>query len=59
MLSSSSILDVLFIFIVTVCIAYIFGFILVKMVDNKISQIKIEIPSSSFENFENKKKRTK
>ncbi len=55
MFSSSSILDVLFVFIVTVCIAYIFGFILVKMVDNKMSQIKIEIPSSSLENFENKK----
>ncbi len=52
--SSNSILDVLFIFIITVAIAYIFGFILVRMVDKRFDQIQSS-QSIFMENFQNNK----
>jgi hypothetical protein len=54
MFSSSSILNILFIFVVTVSIAYIFGIVLVRTMDERLSKIKIE-PSQEF--FENKNKK--
>ncbi len=63
MFSSNSILDVLFIFIITVSIAYIFGFTLVRMMDQRFQEIQQQLPKSSeeksifMENFENSNKK--
>jgi hypothetical protein len=40
-------LNILFIFVVTVSIAYIFGIVLVRTMDERLSKIKIE-PSQEF-----------
>jgi hypothetical protein len=57
--SSNSILDVLFIFIITVSVAYIFGLTIVRMVDHRFEAIEQKLPSSSIfmENFKNPEKK--
>lgn len=56
--SSSSILNVILIFIVTFTVAYMFGFMLVRMMDQKLDQIKSEVSAPLLENFKNMSKQT-
>jgi hypothetical protein len=49
-------MHIVFIFLITIIIAYLFGFIIVNLIDNRLSKITINIPvQEKFEN-ENEKK---
>lgn len=45
-------MHIVFIFLITIIIAYLFGFIIVNLIDNRLSKITINIPVQ--EKFENK-----
>lgn len=59
--SSSSLVQIIFIFLITIAIAYIFGFILVDMVNKRLNTIRNEMPYQferlveKFENSNSKK----
>ena len=59
-LETSSILQIIIIFLITISIAYIFGLTIVKLVDTKLSNIELKVPLNlqrdMIENYENVKK---
>ena len=43
-----NLIHIVLIFLITICVAYIFGLILVNLVDNRLSNIKLNIPKQEF-----------
>ena len=39
-----NLIHIVLIFLITICVAYIFGLILINLVDNRLSNIKLNIP---------------
>jgi hypothetical protein len=40
-----NLIHIVLIFLITICVAYIFGLILINLVDNRLSNIKLNIPN--------------
>ena len=43
-----NLIHIVLIFLITICVAYIFGLILINLVDNRLSNIKLNIHKQEF-----------